>query len=89
MAYRKLLQHHSNLMNLCAAVGWGFKGTRSKVVDVRPGPSGLAPPACLAISRNSSYLLAAAGGRVTLYNLLTSKVGRESRIDPGDPPDSR
>lgn len=51
-----------------------FKGTRGKVVDVRPGPNGFRPPVCLAVSRNGSYLLTAAGGRVTLFNLVTSKV---------------
>jgi hypothetical protein len=60
--------------NACFAGAYVFKGTRGKVVDVRPGPGGMKPPACLAVSRNGSYLLAAAGGRVTLSNLLTSKV---------------
>lgn len=41
---------------------------------MRPGPNGMKPPACLALSRHGSYLLTAAGGRVTLYNLLNSKV---------------
>jgi hypothetical protein len=54
-------------------------GTRGKMVDVRPGPNGMRPPACLAVSRNGSYLLAAAGGTVTLYNLLTSKVRPHGR----------
>lgn len=37
----------------------------------------MTPPACLAVSRNGSLLLTAAGGRVMLYNLLNLKVSSE------------
>ena len=66
-------------MNNYVTGAYAFKGTRGKVVDVRPGPGGMKPPACLAVSRNGSYLLAAAGGRVTLSSLLTSKVRASHR----------
>jgi hypothetical protein len=62
------------------AGAYAFKGTRGKVVDVRPGPGGMKPPACLAVSRSGSHLLAAAGGRCTLSSLLTSKVSASVSI---------
>ena len=53
---------------------WVFKGTRGAQAG-RP-PASAALHTALALSNSASFLLASAGGHVTLYNLETAKVCR-------------
>lgn len=51
-----------------------WQPTPSAVMQNDRGPSASDAFACMAISRNDSYVLSASGGKVSLFNLLTFKI---------------